>query len=303
MATTVGVQRVASDQSNVIQAVVVLNTDEIIPAPLSLLMEPEIITQVTAYLGISLDNYDIGNVTFANVESPFYSEFAYNFTIRFVGKGTVDTQAQLFQGPAGPAGAQGPPGNPGGPAGPQGVTGATGPTGALGPTGPRGLTGATGPTGPIGTTGPTGPAGPTGPIGSTGATGPTGPIGTTGPIGPQGGSPLILVAGSQEMTSTAYKIIGGRDFDASLYPGATFTLVAVLRTTDIVISSNIRLYNRTDAVAVGADPLFTSTSLTPEQFSVVVALPNALKSYEIQLKQGGVSPVAVICDYAAIIMS
>jgi hypothetical protein len=279
MATTVGVQRVVSDQSNVVQAVVILNTNEIIPSPLALLMEPEIISQITSYLGINLDDYDIGNVAFSQVDTPFYSEFAYNFTVRFVEKDTIDQQAQLFQGPAGPQGAQGPPGNPGGPVGPQGPQG---PTGARGATGIQGLTGATGPQG---------------------VTGYTGPVGPTGPLGPQGGSPLILVAGSQEMTSTAYKIIGGRDFDASLYPGAVFTLIAVLRTTDIVISSNIRLYNRTDAVAVGADPIFTSTSLTPEQFSVVVALPSALKSYEIQLKQGGVSPVAVICDYAAIIIS
>jgi len=252
MATTVGVQQVASDQSNVIQAVVVLNTDEIVPAPLDLLMEPGIISQVTTTLGISLNDYDIANVTFTKVDSPFYSEFAYNFAIRFVEKDTIDQEAELFQGPAGPAGAQGPAGNPGGPVGPQG---------------------------------------------------PLGPTGTIGPIGPAGGSPLIFVAGSQEMTSTGYKIIGGRTFDASLYPGATFTLIVVIRTTDVIIASELRLYNRTDLVAVGADPIATSNLLLPDQSSIVVPLPSASKGYEIQLRQGGVSPAAVICDYAAIIIS
>lgn len=303
MATTVGVQRVVSDQSNVVQAVVLLNTNEIVPAPLTLLMHPDILSQVTTALGISLNDYDIASTTFSQVTTPFYSEFAYSFTVRFIEKGTIDQQAQLFQGPAGPQGPQGAPGNPGGPVGPMGPQGPQGPTGSIGPLGP------TGPTGPIGPTGPTGPLGPTGPFGITGATGPTGPIGSTGPIGPtgsigpQGGSPLIFVAGSQEMTSTAYKIIGGRDFDASLYPGATFTLVVVIRTTNALIASELRLYNRTDAVAIGADPIATTNSLTPTQSSTVVALPGASKGYEIQLKQDAASVSAVICDYAAIIIS
>ena len=265
MAITVGVQRIVSNQQNVIQATVVINSDEILPSPLSYLSKQEILLKIATDLGISLDEYDISNITFTSVTTPFYSEFAYNFTIRFVQKGTEDQQTLFFQGPAGP----------------------------------------TGPTGPIGSTGPTGPIGPIGPVGATGpigSTGPTGPIGPTGALGPQGGSPLIFVAGSQETTSTAYKTIGGRNFDASQYPGATFKFITVIRTTDTSISSQIRLYNRTDNTTIGSDPIASSNSLTPDQYTINITLPNALKGYEIQLKQDAVSTSAVICDYAAITM-
>jgi hypothetical protein len=156
MAITVGVQQVPSDQSNVVQAVISLNTNEIIPAPISTLVSPEILPQILSYLGVSLEDHDLSNIVFTRVDTPFYSEYAYQFTVRFVEKDTIDQQVQLFQGPAGPQGAQGPPGNPGGPVGPQGPQG---PTGTIGPTGIQGVTG------PIGLTGYTGPQGATGPIG------------------------------------------------------------------------------------------------------------------------------------------
>jgi hypothetical protein len=255
MTTTVGVERVASDAENVINAFVLLNTDEILPNPVVELNKPEVFSQIFTTLNITPETWFISQLTLSEVTQPFSHLYAYSFAVRFVQVGTRDPQVGQFQGPAG----------------------------AVGPVGPQGIPGI--------------PGGPTGGIG------PQGPTGAVGPLGPAGGSPLIFVAGSQEMTSTGYKIIGGRSFDASLYPGATFTLVVVIRTTDVVIASELRLYNRTDMGPIGADPIATSNLLLPDQSSTVVTLPGASKDYEIQLRQGGVSPVAVICDYAAIIIS
>lgn len=191
MTTTVGVQRLVSDQANVIQANVVLNTDRILPNPLTALGLPEVVGPIYSQLNISPDDYDFGQVSFSRIETPFYNLFSYTFAIRLVKRGTSVT-SQQFQGPPGPPGvpgrdgAIGLPGSPGaqGPQGPQGSTGVRGVTGPFG--GPPGVTGVTGPVGPHGPTGPQGITGATGPVGPTGSIGVTGIQGVTGPTGPRG---------------------------------------------------------------------------------------------------------------------
>lgn len=187
---TIGVQKLASGVSNVVQGTVVLSSDQLLANPYVTLFSPSIYPQVLLGLEITLDQYDLSQVSFTEVKSPFVGQFSYLFAVRFVLKNTIDPLARQFQGPPGvigPKGPQGEPGIPGGPVGPIGYTGPTGPTGPRGDTGPLGPTGPTGPHGgPPGPQGPTGPLGPTGPRGSTGPRGNTGPIGPVGLIGPTG---------------------------------------------------------------------------------------------------------------------
>ena len=190
-------------------------------------------------------------------------------------------------GPIGIQGSQGPTGSQG----PQGVTGTRGSDGAVGPTGPRGLQGLqglAGPTGPTGSQGTVGPAGPTGPQGTTGAVGPVGSIGPTGPAGANGvDAPLpqvdfIGVAGLQATSLSTATRVGTIVMDPSLYAsGPTITFTAVLEAT-AGKTAQCQLYNLTDGALVIGSAL-TSSSQVPDTRTVTVTLPNALKTYEIQL--------------------
>jgi hypothetical protein len=181
MAITLGVQKVASDKANIVSAEVLLNSDEILANPLSELTKGPVLTKVFAQLGLSMEEWDIGSVALSTVTSPFYSLFTYNFSMRFVKKGTAVVDA-VFIGPPGP------PGVPGGqgPVGQQGQQGLAGLTGPVGPTGPPGSTGAgePGPPGPAGVDGATGPQGPPGIDGIQGIQGSPGVTGSAGPVAP-----------------------------------------------------------------------------------------------------------------------
>lgn len=167
MATSVGVQKVVSESANVIQASILITSDTVITDPIGFLNSPQVVNQIYRTLGINPDSWDIVQISLnPNISSGLYQ---YNFSTRYLKKGTSSYIFQQFQGIPGPIG-------PMGPVGPVGLPGPTGPTGSSGPTGPTGPTGLNGPTGPNGSTGPTGPTGPTG---STGPTGPTGPAGST----------------------------------------------------------------------------------------------------------------------------
>lgn len=139
MAVTLGVQKVASDKANIVSAQVLLNSDEILPNPLAKLMEGSVITSIFAQLNLSMEEWELGSVALSQVTSPFFSLFTYNFSMRFVLKGTAVVDA-VFIGPPGP------PGVPGA----QGPVGQQGAQGLAGVTGPPGLPGATGPAGPQG---------------------------------------------------------------------------------------------------------------------------------------------------------
>jgi hypothetical protein len=182
MTIAIGVQKTVSDRANVVTAIVLLGSDQVIPNPLTTLSTPDIIQRVYSQLGITSDKYDIGQVSLSSVTSPYFSQISYQFAMRFVLKGTIVTDPQ-FIGPPGIPGNSGSPGQPGAP-GKQGQAGFTGPQGATGPSG--GVPGATGPTGPAGVQGPAGVTGWTGPPGATGPAGVQGPAGVTGWTGPPG---------------------------------------------------------------------------------------------------------------------
>jgi hypothetical protein len=198
MTFTVGVEKLPSDASNVVAAYVLLNTDLILPNPLTAINDTRVFAQIYSTLGLDPKSWFLSQITLSEVTQPYTALYAYSFAIRLVKVGTRDPLLLQFMGPVGPQGQvgkkgeqgdQGPRG-PTGPAGatgpyggPPGATGATGPggrTGPAGPTGPRGFQGSPGSTGPLGGQGPTGPQGPPGPQGPVG---PTGPIGLRGPTG------------------------------------------------------------------------------------------------------------------------
>ena len=190
MTVTLGIQQQLSDQTNVVVASVLLNSDQILANPLSTLVEPVYFNQIYTTLQISPNQYQIGQITLGQVPVPFAGIYTYQFAIRFVQNGTPVT-SQQFLGPQGPPGIPGKAGAPGigseGPPGPTGPQGATGVMGSTGPSaGPVGATGVQGATGPQGATGVRGAPGIQGFTGAQGIPGPTGPRGTTGPTGAQG---------------------------------------------------------------------------------------------------------------------
>ena len=197
MTTTIGVQKLISDQTNVVVATILLSSDTILQNPINVLVSPVNFNQVYQSLQINSSNYQIGQLTLQTVNSPTVGTFQYTFSVRFVQNGTAVAQQQFIgppgvQGQPGRAGLQGSPGLQGlqgatglqGPTGPQGQTGPSG--GPIGPTGAQGVTGAIGATGPIGLQGATGPQGATGVNGINGVTGQQGPTGSIGPTGAQG---------------------------------------------------------------------------------------------------------------------
>jgi len=245
MTYTVGVEKLPSDASNVVVAYVLLNTDQILPNPLTEMNRPEVFSQVYSTLGLDPRLWFLSQVTLSEVTQPFTALYAYSFGIRLVQVGTRDPLLLQFmgpvgpigpggkqggqgdrgpQGPTGPAGATGPFGGPPGPTGPAGAAGATGIPGS---TGPRGFQGSPGPTGPGGPQGPTGPLGIQGPQGPQGPTGPVGPLGPTGagvpgPTGPRGG---VGTAGPPGPTG-AQGVAGPRGFGFA--PGQTYKESLVL---------------------------------------------------------------------------
>jgi hypothetical protein len=176
MTITIGVLQQISDQSNVIVASVLVNSDQILANPLATLVQPVYFNQIYQTLNITPQQYAIGQVSLVQVPVPFQGLYTYQFAIRFVQIGTLVT-TQQFIGPQGPPGIMGEPGAPGaiGPEGPPGPTGPIGPQGVTGVTGPFG-----GPPGATGVQGPTGPQGATGVRGAPGLPGFTGAQGITG---------------------------------------------------------------------------------------------------------------------------
>lgn len=129
MTTTVGVQQLASNASNVINAFVLLQTDEILPNPITKINDSAVFSQIFQTLGITPSVWSISQMTLARIGTQREGLFSYEFNIRLVQINTRDSSAAQFQGPAGP---QGLPGQQGA----QGIQGPTGLTGAVGPAGP-----------------------------------------------------------------------------------------------------------------------------------------------------------------------
>jgi hypothetical protein len=136
MTVTVGVQQVASDQANVIQAIALVNSDTALTNPLSTLIKPENFDKVYTALGISPSDYTLAQVSLSSVVVPLYNLFTYNFALRFTEVGVPNTNLQFV----------GPPGVPG----KEGKRGPQGPGAGVGPPGPQGDPGPAGPAGPSG---------------------------------------------------------------------------------------------------------------------------------------------------------
>lgn len=318
MNITVGVEKLPSNASNVVQAYILLNTNEILPNPLVAINEQRVFNQVYSTLGLDPSEWFLSQITLSQITEPFTALYAYSFGIRLVKVGTKDPEANQFQGPVGPkglkgikgdsgiqgvrgpTGPQGATGPFGGPPGPPGVTGLLGPTGLPGPTGPRGFQGSPGQTGPAGGQGATGPRGiqgiqgiqgPTGPLGPTGA-GMAGPPGPTGPSG-RGFAPggrfrndLMIAAGVTNMSIAAITA-GGQALNPSDYQlsGAT----TVIRASAIALRSgtgtgSITIRNITDSTTVTVIPVGNSSK--SKFVSSTLSLPLAQKVYEIIVDRG-----------------
>ena len=187
MATTIGVERLTSNFTNIVNAFVALTSDTILINPVTELNKPENYKSIFFTLNISIDEWSITQVTMNEVKTHVSNIYEYSFTLRFLKNNTTDPTIRQFQGPAGPAG----------PAGMVGPAGIAGPVGPVGPVGPIGVTGpvVTGPTGPQGDQGSPGITGPTGPAGSI-------PVGSNYQIAYANGSALEYAAGINVINPT-----------------------------------------------------------------------------------------------------
>lgn len=320
MNITVGVEKLSSSASNVVQVYVLLNTNEILPNPLVAINESQVFNQIYSTLGLNPNEWFLSQITLSQVTEPFTALYAYSFGVRLIKIGTKDPEANQFQGPMGPkglkglkgdngiqgiqgpTGPQGATGPFGGPPGPPGLTGLPGPTGFQGPTGPRGFQGSPGQTGPAGGQGATGPRGiqgiqgiqgPTGPLGPTGA-GVAGPLGPTGPSG-KGFAPggkfrnNLMIAAGVTNVGTAAIVAGGQALNPNDYflSGAVTTIRATAVALKNSISGgtgSVTVRNVTDSTTVAVIPVGSTTKL--KFTSSALSLPSAQKIYEIIVDRG-----------------
>jgi hypothetical protein len=135
MTTSVESVRQPSSSPDVVQASVVLVSDESLDNPT--LELNRLIGNVYSQLQIPSD-FDITQLllTRGASQNAASGSLSYSFSIRFVKRNAGNPLGQ-FQGVAGPVGPLGPAGPPG-PPGPQGATGIRGPDGQTGPAGVRG---------------------------------------------------------------------------------------------------------------------------------------------------------------------
>lgn len=122
---TVGVQKLASESPEVVNASIVLTSDQILQNPIIVLGEPSIYAQIYSQLGIKPDQYSLSTVVLLEVQSQLPGITAYNYFAKYAKKGFK------VRSIIGPTGARGPIGAMGatGPAGPDGIQGPQGPTG------------------------------------------------------------------------------------------------------------------------------------------------------------------------------
>ncbi len=119
---------------------------------------------------------------------------------------------------------------------------------------------------------------------------------------------------TEQVSIDTFTAIGGDNFDPStipdpgapMFPTRKITFVARLYTSSASIGAQIRLFNVTDGTAV-ASTVLTSTSVIPENQSVVLAvpadLPNSEKSYEVQLRNTSGSSTTAFCQKAEFIIT
>lgn len=130
MTITIGATKLLSDQPGTVRAAVLLNSDKVLPNPLTDVTTIQSIGKVYQIIGLSTD-YFVADVFLLQITSGA-GNYGYSFNMKFAKAGV---KLDAVQGPAGPQGKQGPAGT----AGPPGATGATGPTGPGGvPGGPAG---------------------------------------------------------------------------------------------------------------------------------------------------------------------
>jgi len=118
---------------------------------------------------------------------------------------------------------------------------------------------------------------------------------------------LSISPGVVSTDLNGYVAIGGIYFDPTAYQsgfllpaGTIIKFEALLETTNVANSADLRLYNVTDATPVGT---LTSTSLVTEfqttNLTVNTDIPLAAKVYEVQLRMGaGTAPDIVTCKMA-----
>lgn len=132
MAITVGVQKLASDSTDVVLANIVLTSDQILQNPIIVLGDPIIFAQIYSQLGIRPDQWVLSTVILLEVQVQLPGITAYNYSVRYTRKGSRSRSIVGPTGARGPAGSAGFPGATG-PQGPQGPQGPTGPSNGAGP--------------------------------------------------------------------------------------------------------------------------------------------------------------------------
>jgi hypothetical protein len=118
----------------------------------------------------------------------------------------------------------------------------------------------------------------------------------------------IPLALNENIAVNVFTAIGGDVFDPSTIPNPSssrvITFNATINTSLAATQAQIRLFNVTDGVVVTGTE-FSSISLTPELNTIVLgvpaALPNAAKTYEVQLRTA--TAAVAFCQKAELIIT
>jgi hypothetical protein len=98
-----------------------------------------------------------------------------------------------------------------------------------------------------------------------------------------------VFAGESSTANTGFTRISAFEFDPSQFSGTTtWSLEAILETTDVVNSASLRVYNLTDSAVVATlTSLSASAAFVTTLLAVPGNLPSSSKVYEVQLAASG----------------
>lgn len=117
---------------------------------------------------------------------------------------------------------------------------------------------------------------------------------------------IPVVGGVVAVDTNGYTRVGSFFLDMTSFIGLepAADLAVILETTDVANNADVRVYNVTTSSVLGADPLLTTTSLTPVRLSTVIVPTAGGNLYELQMRMRvGLAPDQVTCSNAFVLIS
>jgi len=115
---------------------------------------------------------------------------------------------------------------------------------------------------------------------------------------------IPIVAGVATTDTNGYTRIGSFELEADALPDPSSELRLVLETSNVLNNADIRIFNVTTSLVLGADPLLTTVSLTPVFLTAALTPTAGSNLYELQMKMRiGTAPDQVTCSHAVVLYS